>query len=513
MKVLSRTSDGLKRCYNVLITLEEVEQVKRGKLQEIAKKVKMDGFRPGKVPLNVIDRLYGESVVAESKQTAIDNTAKKILSDEKLSISFNYVTNVVKEDKKGIEFEMKFELIPSFELHDFSKIELVKHTAEVPEKEVEKILEDIRKSAKNWKEDTKAKKVAEGQKVVIDLNMLSKIKKHKNDKIEDLEIVIGDETLVDDFWKHLIGAKINDTVEFDINYPENFSDHALAGKKIHYSAVIKKIFKAEEFKMDDEFAKSIGYEDLEKAKTWAKSRAVARYDYISKDIMKRDLLDKITEMYDFDVPSNMIDAEEKEVVKQIKVEADRLKKEFTPEIEKECREIAIKRVRLGFVIAEIAKKEKIRVSRNEVVQAIRNIAMMYPGQEKTIFDMYYNRPEAASAIIGPVLENKVVDYLLGKISKKEKKCSIEELIAIDEEPFDFFKDDAAGAGAKSAKKTAAKKSAKSSEKKDDSVAEKAPKAAAKTATKKPAAKKNESKEDAKAASGAASKKKAGKKAE
>lgn len=503
MKVLSRTSDGLKRCYNVLITLEEVEQVKRGKLQEIAKKVKMDGFRPGKVPLDVVNRLYGESVVAESKQTAIDDTAKKILSDENLSISFNYVTNIVKEDKKGIEFEMKFELIPSFELHDFSKIELVKHTTEVSEKEVVRILEDIRKSAENWKEDTKAKKVSEGQKVMIDLNMLSKIKKHKNEKIEDLEIIIGDETLVDDFWKHLVGAKIGDTVEFDINYPENFSDHALAGKKIHYSAVIKKIFKAEEFKMDDEFAKSIGYEDLEKAKTWAKSRAVARYEYISKDIMKRDLLDKITEMYDFEVPSNMIDAEEKEVVKQIKLEAARLNKEFTPEIEKECREIAIKRVRLGFVIAEIAKKEKIRVSRNEVVQAIRSIAMMYPGQEKSIFDMYYNRPEAASAIIGPVLENKVVDYLLGEISKKEKKCSIEELIAIDEEPFDFFKDDAEGAKAGSAKKDAAKKSTKSSEKRGDSADEKA----SKTATKKSAAKK-----DAKS-TGDASEKKTDKKAE
>ena len=475
MKVLSRTSDGLKRCYNVLITLEEVEQVKANKLREIAKKVKMDGFRPGKVPLDVVNRLYGESVTAESKQTAIDNTAKKILSDEKLSISFNYVTNIVKEDKKGIEFEMKFELIPSFELCDFSKIEIVKHTVDIPEEEVTKILEDVRKSAKNWKEDAKSKKVTEGQKIVIDLNMLSKIKKHKNEKIEDLEIIVGDETLVDDFWKHLIGAKIGDTVEFDINYPENFSDHALAGKKIHYSAVVKKIFKGEEFNMDDEFAKAIGYENLEKAKTWAKSRAVAKYDYISKDIMKRDLLDKITEMYDFEVPSNMIDAEEREVVRQIKMEAERLKKEFTPEIEKECREIATKRVRLGFVIAEIAKREKIRVSRNEVVQAIKNIAMMYPGQEKSIFDMYYNRPEAASAIIGPVLENKVVEYLLGEISKKEKKCSVEELVAIDEEPFDFFKDNNSGAKTKSTKKAAAKTTAKKSSAKKDESKEDAPK--------------------------------------
>ncbi len=486
MKVLSRTSDGLKRCYNVLITLKEVEQVEEIKLREVAKKMKIDGFRPGKVPVNVARRLYGDSIASEAKQTTIDNTARKILSDEKLSISFNYVTNIIKEDKDGIEFEMKFELIPSFELYDFSKIELVKHTADISDKEIAIFLENIRKFSKNWKEDSKAKKVAEGHKIEIDLNMLSKIKKHKNEKIENLEIVIGDDTLVDDFWKHLVGAKINDTVEFDINYPENFSDHALAGKKIHYSATIKKIFKAEEFKMDDEFAKTIGYEDLEKARAWAKSRVIAKYDHISKDIMKRDLLDRITEMYDFEVPSNMIDAEEKEVAKQIKIEAARLNKEFTPEIEKECREIAIKRVRLGFVVAEIAKREKINVSRNEVVQAIRNIAMMYPGQEKAIFDMYYNRPEAASAIIGPVLESKVVNYLLDKITPEEKKCSIEELIAIDEEPFDFFKD---GADKKSKKKVSAKKAEKdSSAKNDESETEKAP-AKKKAVTKKTSAKK------------------------
>ena len=242
--------------------------------------------------------------------------------------------------------------------------------------------------------------------------------------------------------------------------------------------------------MDDEFAKAIGYEDLEKAKTWARDRAIARYDYISRDIMKRDLMDKITEMYDFDVPSNMIEAEEKEVVKQIKMEATRLKKEFTPEIEKECHEIAIKRVRLGFVVAEIAKREKIYVSRNEVNQAIRNIAAMYPGQEKSIFDMYRNHPEATSAIVGPVLEGKVVGHLLDKLSPKEKKCSVEELIAIDEEPFDFFKDDA---DRKPAKKTSAKKTEKSDGK--ESVEEKAP-AKKKAAPKKATAKKDEEKKPA-----------------
>ena len=467
MKVLSRTADGLKRCYNVLITSEEIEQAKDNKLREVAKKMKIDGFRPGKVPVDVARRMYGDSATAEAKQNVIDSVSKRIFVDEKLSISFNYVTDIVKEDKNGIEFTLKFEIIPSFEMKDLSKIKITKHTVDVSEEDALEILERIRESAQNWKEDTKTKKVAEGQKVVIDLNMLTKIKKVKHNKVEDLDIMIGDKSLVDDFWKHLVGAKINDTVEFDIAYPDNFGDKNLAGKKIHYSAFIKKILKAEAFKMDDEFAKSIGYENLEKAKVWAKDRALARYERISKDIMKRDLMDEIIKMYDFDVPLNMVDAEEKEVIKQIKKEAERLKKEFTPEIEKECHNIAIQRVRLGFVVAEIAKREKIKVSRNEVAQAIRNIAMMYPGQEKAIFDMYNNHPEAASAVVGPILEDKVVNHLLDKLDLKEKKCSAKELIAIDEEPFDFFKDDAEQKPAK--KKPVQKKD------KSESSTEKAPK--------------------------------------
>jgi len=508
MKVLSRTADGLKRCYNVLLDLSEIEQVKTDKLREVAKKMKVDGFRPGKVPVDVARRMYGDSVAAEAKKTAIENTSKKIFSDEKLAISFNYATDIVKEDKKGLEFTLKFEIIPSFELKDFSKIKIIKHSVDVTDEDALEILERIRTSTKNWKEDKKAKKVEEGQKAVIDLNMLTKIKKVKHNKIEDLDILVGDKSLVDDFWKHLVGSKIGDTVEFDITYPHDFGDKNLAGKKIHYSALIKKILKAEDFKMDDEFAKSIGYENLEKAKTWAKDRAIARYEHISKDIMKRDLMDEITDMYDFEVPTNMVEAETREVVKQIKIEAQRLKKEFTPEIEKECREIAVKRVRLGFVVAEIAKREKIQVSRNEVNQAIRNIAMMYPGQEKSIFDIYYNHPEAASAVVGPILESKVVDQLLNKLELTEKKCTAEELVAIDEEPFDFFKD---GADKKSAKKSSAKKSSKAekSDKKEEGTAAKEASAKKKAAPKKATAKKDDSEKS----STEASKKKTRKKAE
>ncbi len=441
MKVLDRTIDGLKRCYNVLLSEDELENAKISKLQEIAKKVKLDGFRPGKVPLDIVKRMYGESVNRESKQNLIDSTSRQILKDESLSISFRFITDIVKEDENGLQFELKFELIPTFEIQDMSNVKITKYCAEVTDDNITNLLEGIRKERKNWVLDKSAKEVREGQHIVIDLNLLTSLKGHSNDNMLDFEIAVGDKSLVDDFWKHLIGATVGETRKFDINYPKNFGNKNLASKKLQYSATIKKILKATEYKLDDIFAKSIGYDDLEKAKSWAKSHLVSKYDYISHDIMKRELLEKMADLYDFEVPSNMVNIEKSEVEKQLKAEAVKYNKEFSPEIENECLSLAKKRVRLGFVVAQIAKNENINVSKNEVIQAVKNIANMYPGQEEKVYNIY-KHPEAMNAVVGPLLEAKVVDFLLSKLKIEEKKCSAEELIAIDEEPFEFFKDSA-----------------------------------------------------------------------
>lgn len=438
MKILNRTSDGLKRCYNVLIAIEELKQAKAAKLQEIAKEMKLPGFRPGKVPVSVAERMYGDYAAAESKKALIDNQSKKILDDENLTISFSFETNTVKEDENGLEFELKFELIPEFKLQAIDKVKLVKKVAEVTDKETEEVLEEIRKHKTKWVDvsaDTKAKK---DMKVIVDLNILTKIKKSKSDKVEDLQLVLGDASIMEDFWKPLVGCKIGDVKEFDVNYPQNFSNKDFAGKAIRYSASVKNIQKSEEYKIDDEFAKSIGCKDLEEAKTWAKGRAIAKYSEMSNELLKRDLLEELSKLYSFDVPANMFEVEKAEVIKQIKNEAKKLNQEFTKEIEEECGKLAAQRVRLGFIVAKIAKEEKIAVTQNEIQQAVRSVAAMYPGQETRVYEMY-RRPGALNAIVGPILESKVVNFLVDKLKPTEEKCSVEALVALDEEPFEFFK--------------------------------------------------------------------------
>lgn len=440
MEILSKENDRLGRCYAIKISQKELDDTFAVKLQEAAKRIRLDGFRPGKAPFDVVKRMYGNSLIAESKKTAMDNACKKIIEDEKLLIAFDYVTKVLKEED-GIEFTMSFELVPTFELKSLSDIVIDKYVAEITEKEITEILEKVKENCPKWVEDTSSKKVKVGQKISADLAMEITINKKLQKKdLKNLDIIVEDKTPDYDFRKHLIGAEIGEVRDFSVKYPSDFEDKSIAGKAVHYKIAVKKIFKSEKHKLDNDFAKVIGHEDLEKAKIWAKNQAAAKYERISYEIMRRDILSKISSMYNFEVPLNMLDFENKEVVLQIKSEAKRLGKEFTPHIQEECRKIAEERVRLGFVVSQIAKKEKITITSNEIARAVDNIAAMYPGRERNVRNMYTSNRSSLKVIIGILTETKVVDFLLKSIKVNEKKCSVEKLISLDEEEFDFFKD-------------------------------------------------------------------------
>lgn len=441
MKILDKQAEGLSRHYTVLAEPSDVERFAARKLQDIAKKVKMDGFRPGKVPVEVVQRMYGSAVLEDAKNDAVAEAAKEAASTENIGGMNDFNTNIVKDSEEGIEFTMDFEVLPEFELLSTDGIELIKHVAQITDFERNRVLEGLRGNFKNWVEVAADTPVAEGHKVVVDMDMTTKIKKYDSKPMLDLEVVIGDKSMVDDFWKHFIGAKAGDTVEFDIQYPENFGQKRLAGKKVHYTATIKKVLEAKEFQIDEEFAKFLGYDNLESALKWAESLAKSRYDRMSDGILHRDFLEKISDMYSFDVPKTMCKIEKQEIENYMKGEIGKFEKEYNEEIDKECDKIAADRVRLGFIIAQIAKRDNIVVSRNELSRAIREIAMAHPGQEREIYKLYNERPELVSTVIGPILEDKVVKALLSKLEPKEEACTVYELEAIDEEPFDFLVED------------------------------------------------------------------------
>ncbi|MDR2766396.1 MAG: trigger factor [Holosporaceae bacterium] len=474
MEITNRTNEGLKRSYNVFIPQKELEEAMTSELQNVSKKTKLDGFRPGKAPLDVVRRMYEDGLKSKVRNSVMENAVRRICKEENLAVSMGYEANIIKEGDEGLEFSFSFELTPSFELQTVSTLEIVKHVAPVEDGEVDEVLENFRKRAPKWEEEPKSIKVENGRKIVIDLSRLPQSGgKNKNQEVKDLELLIGDKNLLDNFDEHLVGKSIGDAVEFLINYPKNFKDRSVAGKNIRHRAVVKKIFKAAEHKLDDEFAKAIGFDDLGKAKEWAASFIRQKHEGVARDVMKRELLEKLSSMYEFDVPKNLLDVEKTAVSRQIREEGERLGKEITPHILDECVKIARDRVKLGFIVAEVARKEKIIVSRNEIAQAIRELAAATGVQERDMWNFYRNE-NAVRAIVGPLLETKVVDFLLTKVKVKEKTCSWKRLVEIDEEPFEFFLDgdeNKKKASPKSAGKSEGEKKAsarkKSAVKKDD----------------------------------------------
>lgn len=454
MQVLNRTSDGLKKCYTILLDAKELEAVYESSLRDTAKKVRLDGFRPGKVPVDIIKRMYGEGLKTESNQKAANDVARKIIKDENLKISFNYTLDLINENEKGLEFQLKFETLPEYELKDMHDISVTRYVINDAAAEAEKMIENIRKTHINW--DVEDKIVKEGYKVVADIFVKSKIKGFTDSKDAELIITKSSDNLENyEVLKCFIGAKVGEERDFVVKYPDNDYDKHLAGKEVEYHAVIKKILKNTESKMDDAFAQRMKYENLAAFKEYVIGVVTKQYENMSLDIQRREILEKISDMYDFAVPQNMMDSENAIVTRQIEEEAKKLGKEMTDTIREECLKIAISRVRLGFVVSEVAKRENITVTKKEIVDAIQRIANMYdPSKTKAIFEMY-QRKENISAIAGPIIEVKVVDFLSKKMKIVEKKCTKDELTAIDDEPFDFFKDDEAPNVAK--KKTTKKK--------------------------------------------------------
>lgn len=438
MKILDKTNNGLNWCYSIFIAAEDIKQAIRTQLENVAKKVRMDGFRPGKVPVHMIERMYGSSVRSEAIKGLISSAVNDVFAQDKINVSFNYSTDVVSEDEEGIKFELKFESLPTFEVKDFSDIHVNKYIVDLEEADIDRFLEDVRSGNKKW-EEADTKEAEEGDKIVLDLVIdAQKMKKFKQPPMNDIEIIVGDKELINGISQNLVGAKLGESREFDITYPENFADKTLAGKKINYIAHMKHIFVPKAYEMNDEFAIAIGKKDMAEAREWAKKVLQSKYEFMAKDFMRRDLLDCMENMYDFDVPQNMLNLEQNEVYESVKKEFLRAGKELPETLEADCKKVALRRVRLGFVVAEIAKRDNIYVTNEELNEAIRNIVFNYPGREREIFDRCIKDRSMLTAIKGPILENKVINYLFDLIKLDEVHCTSAKILEMDEELSDVF---------------------------------------------------------------------------
>ena len=443
MQVTDTLSSGLKREFKVMVKANELDVELNRRLNELSGKANIKGFRPGKVPLPHLKRMYGKALMAEVVQKTIDDQSKKVLADRELKPAYQpeivlpqeeAEVAAIMEGKGDLEFSLAFEVIPTFELKDVSNVELVRHVVEVSDAQVDEALGRLTAQYKSW--ETKTGKAAKGDKVTI--GFVGKIdgKVFDGGTAAEVPLEIGSGQFIPGFEDQLIGVKADDDLVVKVSFPESYGVKELAGKPAEFDVKVASVEQPKEGVVDDEFAKKVGFEDLPKLKEMIRSRISQEYATMTGMKLKRDVLDALDNLYSFELPERLVEAELGGIWNALANEMKKANKSFADEgtteedARKEYRTIAERRVRLGLVLGTLGEKEGIQVNEQELQQSLMARARQFPGQEKQVFDHYRKNPNALIELRGPVFEQKVVDFLVSKAKVTEKAVTREALQAM-----------------------------------------------------------------------------------
>ncbi len=448
MQVTETLSHGLKREYSVVLSAGDLAERLDAQLADLKNKVKLNGFRPGKVPKDHLKRVYGRSVMADVVQDAINAANKKIIDDHGLRLAQEPKVDLP-EDKATIEaaleargdlnLKIALEVLPKFEIGEFTDLTLERPVAEVEAKDVEDALHRLSESRRSYKDREAGEKAQKHDRVTVDFIGVIKGEAFEGGTSQGIEVVLGSNTFIPGFEDHLLGAAAGERRNVEATFPENYVNRPLAGQKADFDVTVKAVAAPEPLAMDDEFAKQAGFETLDKLQETIKERIAADYARASRDKVKRQLLDKLDARYSFELPEGLVNQEFASIWAQVERENTASGRGFAEENTTEeaaradYRRIAERRVRLGLLLAEVGAKAEVKISDEEMTQALIARARAYPGQEKQIWDYYRNNQQALAELRAPIYEEKVVDHIVGLAKVEPKSVSREELLKPDDD--------------------------------------------------------------------------------
>jgi trigger factor len=439
MNINETKSDGLSREYNVTISHADFNKKIEDKLKEIGKSVSKAGFRAGKVPFHMVEKKYKANAMSEALDDLLRDGVNELLEKNNLRPVFTPDVNLQKfEEGKDIEFTVSMEVMPTIELKDFKGIKVEKLKADVEDKEVEKALNYMAESRRDTQKVEEDRETQKGDIAVIDFVGSVDGVEFEGGKGEAYPLELGSNSFIPGYEDQLVGKKVGDVVDVKATFPENYHAKDLAGKEALFVTTIKEIREIKKSEINDDFAKSMGEENLDKLKETIKSRISQDYENASKMKLKRALLDALDKAYNFDVPAKLVDMEYDAIVKQYETakqnnqldEDEKSKKE--EDLLKEYKDIAVRRVKLGLLLAEVGNNAKVQVNQDDINKAIMMEAQRYPMQAKAIFDFYLKNKEAVERLRTSVYEEKVIEYVLSNVETTEKVVSVEELYNFDE---------------------------------------------------------------------------------
>lgn len=469
MEVTENKISDLAHEFSVAIPSAEIETRIDARLGTLARNAKLPGFRPGKVPMSLLRQRYGEALRGEVLEETVKSTSNEVLTDRGLRPALTPKIEVTSFEPEGnLEYKMAVEVLPEIVPPDFAAIELERMVATPEDEEVDKTLAHLAEAHKSWTPVLEARPAQNGDQAVIDFVGRIDGEEFEGGRAERYEVDIGDGGFIPGFEEGLIGLSVGDHAQLDLVFPDSFPNKDLAGKPVVFDVDLKELREAEPVSIDDAFAQSVGAESLEALKETIRGEHGRELKSLARMHVKRALLDRLAEVVTFAVPEGLVDAEYRSVVRQLAntpgddgaqdeehdhdhdhdhdqehdhdhqpdpehaADVPAIDAGLSDDDKAEYRRLAERRVRLGLLLAEVGRANNLRVTPEELSKAIMAEARRYPGQEKAVIDFFREQEAARESLAAPLLEDKVVDFILEMANVAEREVSVAELIAAGE---------------------------------------------------------------------------------
>jgi trigger factor len=448
MQVTETLVEGLKHEFQISVPASDLDAKADARLVDLKDKVRLNGFRPGKVPVSHLKKVYGRSVMAETIDQTIRDTNSQIFTERGFRLATEPKITMPTEQKavedilagkSDLIYTVSIEVVPAIQLADFKSFTVEKPVADVSDADVDEAIKRIADQNRAFAAKDEGAKAETGDRVTISFKGTINGEPFDGGTGEDIQVTIGSNTFIPGFEEQLLGIAAGETRTLQVSFPKNYASDKLAGQPAEFETTATLIEAPQATEINDEFAKTLGLESVDKLKEAARERLTAEFAGATRQRVKRMLLDRLDEAHRFEAPPSLVEEEFNLMWNSIKAEMESSGKTFADEdtteeaAREEYRKIADRRVRLGLVLSEIGERNKITVTDDEVGRAVIERARQMPGREKEVWDYYRNNANALAQLRAPIYEDKVVDFILELASVTEKKVTREDLYKDDED--------------------------------------------------------------------------------
>ena len=420
MKVRVNSKKGLKTSLSVLVDKKTIQKKIDEKLHELQHKVHLKGFRPGKVPPNVIKSQFGKAIYGEVIDGILKETSAKAIQDNKLKVAGQPKIDLKTfGEGKNLDYTIELETLPEIKLKPLNKIKVTDYEVSVDKNIVDKRISEIAKGQQNFHDKKENEKSEKGDMIIFDYKAKSDGKDFEGNEGKNIQLILGRDLFIKGFDDQLIGIKKNENKLVSVKLPENYPKKELASKKTDFDCKIINIKKPAEVKIDEDFAKKMGAKNMEDLKDLVKKQISNEYKNGLAAITKKDILEQLEKSHSLDLPQNLIEQETK-IISQSQ------KKEDAEKNKEENLKLAKSRIKTGLVLNEIAEKNNLKISEDEIKNEIEKQVKSMPGQEKMIMEYYQKNPSAVASLRGALYEEKIIDLIKNKINLNKKNVTLKE---------------------------------------------------------------------------------------